>query len=174
MARRWMVGVLGSGSEEHAALAEPLGRWLAHEGFDLLTGGGRGVMTAVCRAFHDVTQRRGVTVGILPAGPPPGYPNPYIDMAIHTHLPQRGAQGAGEGSRNHLIVLSAHVLVALPGGPGTRTEVELATRYHRPILAYLGDGRIEGIEPGSVPLCAADLGEVQVFILSHTRGSGRD
>src|SRR5262249_50687286 len=52
--RRPLVGVMGSGSEEHADLAEPLGRWLAEAGFDLLTGGGRGVMAAACRGFAAV------------------------------------------------------------------------------------------------------------------------
>jgi uncharacterized protein (TIGR00725 family) len=131
-------------------------------------------MTAVCRAFHEVPNRRGVTVGILPAGPPPGYPNPYVHVAIHTHLPQRGAEGAGPQIRNHINVLSAHVLVCLPGGAGTRTEVELAGRYGRPVIAYLGGGRIEGIDTNSLPVRAVDLGEVQAFILCHTRGSGRD
>ena len=34
-------------------LAEPLGRMLAAIGVHLLTGGGRGVMESVSRAFHD-------------------------------------------------------------------------------------------------------------------------
>jgi uncharacterized protein (TIGR00725 family) len=170
--RRWLVGVMGSGTEEYAALAGPLGQWLAEEGFDLLTGGGGGVMAAVCRAFHGVAGRPGLTVGILPAGPPPGYPNPWVDLAIHTHLPDRGAAGAGERSRNHLNVLSAHVLVALPGGPGTATEVALARRYGRPLITHLGPaGRIPGLAGGEVP-AAADLAGVQAFVLRHTRREG--
>ena len=39
-----MIGVMGSSREEHAELAVPLGRWIAEQGFDLLTGGGGGVM----------------------------------------------------------------------------------------------------------------------------------
>ena len=56
----------------------------------LLTGGGAGVMAAVCRGFAAVPDRRGLSVGILPAGPPAGYPNPYLDIVIQTHLPQAG------------------------------------------------------------------------------------
>ena len=38
-------------------------------------------------------------------------------------------------SRNHIIVLSADHVVALPGGPGTRSEVELALDYGKsPVL----------------------------------------
>jgi len=40
-------------------------------------------------------------------------------------------------SRNHINVLSSNVLVALPGGAGTASEVSLALRYGRPLIAYL-------------------------------------
>jgi uncharacterized protein (TIGR00725 family) len=168
-----LIGVMGSGHAEHADLAEPLGRWLAEHGFDLLTGGGAGVMAAVCRGFHQVPGRRGVTVGVLPAGPPPGYPNPWVDVAIHTHLPARGAAGADERSRNHLNVLSAAVLVVLPGGPGTRTEVELARHYRRPFIAYLGrDGTVEGLRRDELPL-AQTQAEVEDFIRERLGERGR-
>jgi uncharacterized protein (TIGR00725 family) len=161
---------LGSGTDEYAELAVPLGRWIAGRGFDLITGGGGGAMAAVCRGFHDVPERRGVTIGILPAGPPSGYPNPWVDIAIHTHLPQRGADGAGERSRNHLIILSSHVLIALPGGPGTRTEVELADRYKRPLLAFLGpSGAIDGLTRAALPAVAVTLAEVEAFVLKWCR-----
>ena len=162
---RRVIGVMGSGTAEHAELAEPLGGWLAEQGFDLLTGGGGGVMAAVCRGFHGVPVRTGITVGILPAGPPPGYPNRWIELAIHTHLPARGEEGASERSRNHLNVLSSHVLVALPGSAGTRTEVELALCYRRPLIAYLGPaGVIAGLAREQLPAVANSLAEVQEFI----------
>jgi uncharacterized protein (TIGR00725 family) len=167
-ARRRLIGVMGSGRTEHAELAVPLGRWLAEQGLDLLTGGGAGVMAAVCRGFHEVPGRKGVTVGVLPAGPPPGYPNAWVDVAILTHLPDRGAAGASERSRNHLNVLSSRVVVALPGGAGTRSEVELARRYGRPLIAYLGrDGAIEGLGRGELPAVAAELAEVAAFVRRH-------
>ena len=40
-------------------MTEPLGRWLAESGYDLLTGGGAGVMAAVSRAFTAVPNRCG-------------------------------------------------------------------------------------------------------------------
>ena len=180
-----MIGVMGSSREEHAALAVPFGRWIAEQGFDLLTGGGGGVMTAVCRGFREVAERSrlaprdgsgplgeregykacGVAVGILPTGPPAGYPNPYVDVVIQTHLPKRGAEGADERSRNHINVLSADILVVLPGGPGTRTEVELAARYGRPFIAYLGpNGAIAGLTREELPQVAVTLEEVKAFI----------
>lgn len=174
--RRWLVGVMGSGTQEHAELAEPLGRWLGSAGYDLLTGGGGGVMAAVCRGFAEVPGRAGVSVGILPAGPPPGYPNPWVDVAIRTHLPQRGAEGAGERSRNHLNVLSPDALVVLPGGAGTRTEVELAFRYRKPFVVYLGPaGAIEGLRRDQLPAVAATQAEVEEFVrrqLQEIEGRG--
>ena len=100
-------------------------------------------MHAVAESFSRVVSREGLAVGVLPGDPqtgepPPDYPNPFVDIPLRTHLPSRGADGAGAGSRNHIIVLSADVVVALPGGEGTASEAELATRYGVPIIAYLG------------------------------------
>jgi uncharacterized protein (TIGR00725 family) len=143
---------MGSGSEEHAERAEPLGRWLAREGVHLLTGGGAGTMAAVSRAFCSVPQRSGLSLGVLPGDAqgraPDGYPNPWVELAIRTHLPLRGRRGGEPLSRNHLNVLSAHVLVALPGGAGTSSEVALALRYARPIVAFVTErGEIPGLPP---------------------------
>src|SRR5262245_40671579 len=164
--RRWLIGVMGSHAEEHADLAVPLGRWLAEAGYDLLTGGGPGVMEAVSRGFAGVAGRRGVVVGVLPADkddparPKKGYPNPYVEVVVRTHLPAVGDDGASPASRNHVNVLSAHVVVALPGGPGTRTEVELAVRYGRPVIAYLGaTGEIVGLPRERLPAVASELVE---------------
>src|SRR5438067_10100927 len=130
-------------------------------------------MAAVCRGFAEVPGRAGVSVGILPAGPPAGYPNPWVDLAIRTHLPQRGEEGAGERSRNHLNVLSSDVLVVLPGGAGTRTEVELALRYRKPFLAYLGPGgAIDGLRRDELPAVAATQAEVGAFVWRHLREAG--
>jgi uncharacterized protein (TIGR00725 family) len=138
-----VVGVMGSGREEHVERAEPLGRWLAREGVHLLTGGGAGTMTAVSRAFCSVPERTGLSLGVLPGDAqgraPHGYPNPWIELAIHTHLPLRGPVGGKQLSRNHLNVLSSHVVVALPGGAGTSSEVALALRYARPIVAFVAE-----------------------------------
>ena len=134
---------MGSGAARHAHLAKPLGRALAPIGVHLLTGGGRGVMEAVSRAFHEVSGREGLVIGVLPAadagpGAPPGYPNPWVELAIRTHLDARGDDGSGLRSRNHVNILSSDVVVALPGSAGTASEVELAIRYGRPLI-LLGD-----------------------------------
>lgn len=151
------VAVIGSGDDAHAERAVPLGARLAEQPVHLVTGGGGGVMAAVSRAFAEVPERVGRTIGILPAGedgvrPPPGYPNPWIEIPVLTHLPLRGASGAEPMSRNHLNVLSADVVVALPGGAGTASEVALALRYGRPLVAHLAQhDEIPGL-PESVAL----------------------
>src|SRR5262249_29779612 len=167
-----MVGVMGSGTEEHADLAEPLGRWIAEQGYDLLTGGGQGVMAAASRGFASVPGRRGVAVGVLPAGPPAGHPNHLGAIAIRTPLTKRGSEGADILGRNHINILSSDVIVALPGGPGTRTEVDLALHYGKPLIAFLGPGRgaIDGIDRAAFSCAAATLADVTDFVRTHLGG----
>jgi uncharacterized protein (TIGR00725 family) len=142
--RRAIVGVMGSGVDRHEDLAAPLGRWIAEHGHHLLTGGGAGVMEAVSEAFARVPGRVGLAIGVLKAmldaqgRVVPRTPNPFVDIAIRTHLPLSGDEGTAPLSRNHINVLSADLVVGLPGGGGTRSEMELALRYERPVVAFLG------------------------------------
>jgi uncharacterized protein (TIGR00725 family) len=161
---------MGSGTISHAARAEPLGAWLAGEGVHLLTGGGSGVMTAVSRAFTRVAGRRGLCIGVLPAaaadpaaGGPAGYPNPWVELVIRTHLPYSGAYGTGPLSRNHINILSADAIIALPGAAGTSSEVHLALRYQRPLIAYLSRPDEIPDLPPQTPV-ARELAEVQAFV----------
>lgn len=162
-ARLPIVGVMGSGTAEHAERAEPLGRRLAALGAHLLTGGGGGVMAAVSRGFHGVPGRRGLVIGVIPGGDKAGYPNPWVEVPIFTHLSLTGDRGMEAMSRNHVNVLSSDVIVALPGGAGTSSEVQLALRYGRPVVAWIEhDGDIPAL-PRDVPR-AADLEAVEVFV----------
>jgi hypothetical protein len=43
------------------------------------------------------------------------------------------------------VVLSGDVVVALPGGPGTASEIALAERYHRPLIEIGTLGDLEGL-----------------------------
>ncbi len=181
--RRRVVTAIGSGQTADPYCAE-VGRLIASLGYDLLTGAGRGVMEAVSRAFHETRPRRGLVIGVVPArvepieslerrrpakveyDVPDGYPNEWVELAIYTHLPDSGPDGTRRSSRNHINVLSADVLVALPGGPGTRTEVELAACYERPIIAYLGpNGAINGLSRERFPAIGITQAEVESFVL---------
>jgi predicted Rossmann-fold nucleotide-binding protein len=147
------VAVIGSGKTADPC-CEEIGRLVAGLGVDLLTGGGRGVMEAVSRAFVEASPRRGISIGVIPATvepltaieqrqdadvryrPPDGYPNPWIELAIYTHLPDSGREGTLRSSRNHINVLSADAIVALPGDEGTESEMWLAVHYGVPIVVY--------------------------------------
>ena len=163
-----IVGVMGSGSEGHIERATPLGRWLAESGVHLLTGGGGGVMAAVCKSFYSVRHRTGSVIGIIPwdedAGKPrEGYPNPWVEIPIYTHLPLSGGQGTEPLSRNHINVLSSDVIVALPGGTGTASEVTLAVDYRRPIVAFVdSEDQIPGLS-SEVPV-ERDFEAVRAFV----------
>lgn len=145
--KKTVVAVIGSGTESHVSLTEPLGKWLAGQGCDLINGGGGGVMAAVSQAFAQVADRQGRVIGVIPSSgpcdspearaayaPPTGYPNDWIDFPIYTHLHQSGTSGKKSSSRNHIIILTADVIVAFPGGEGTRSEIQLALEYGKPLV----------------------------------------
>lgn len=142
MSRRPVVGVMGSGNDMHEDRAQEVGSWLAREGVHLLTGGGGGVMASVSKAFRETPGREGLVIGIIPGengsgNPKAGYPNPEVEISIFTHLHQGGREGAEALSRNHINVLSSDVIIVLPGGSGTATEVSLAEKYGRKLVVYL-------------------------------------
>jgi len=106
------------------------------------------------RFRRDRAPRRGIVIGIVPAEvhglrqleernaadvryeQPPGYPNEWVELVIYTHLPDTGPDGTRRSSRNHLNVLSADAIVALPGREGTDSEIWLATQYRVPVIAF--------------------------------------
>ena len=184
-----IVGVMGSGSRSHLERASALGSWLAEYGVHLLTGGGGGVMAAVSQSFYETPNRRGLVIGVLPwdesaegsnegypgqeagyprqkAGYPgrkDGYPNPWVEIPVQTHLPLSGERGTEPLSRNHINVLTSDVIVALPGDAGTLSEVELAVRYERPVIAFVESKQeIPGL-PDGVSV-SSSLAGVQKFV----------
>ena len=142
-----VVGVIGSGTESYSQLSEPLGQWLAGQDCDLINGGGGGIMAAVSQAFAETPNRQGKVIGVIPASgpcdtpearsaysPATGYPNPWIDSPIYTHLHFSGPSGKETGSRNSIIILTGDAIVAFPGGAGTGSEIQLALEYGKPLL----------------------------------------
>jgi uncharacterized protein (TIGR00725 family) len=167
---RQTVGVIGSGTFEHEESARAVGEALADLGVNLLTGGGRGVMTSVSRAFTQHSRTRGICIGIIPcesetdrATPKAGYPNEFVELVIHTHLPLSGDQGTHDLSRNHINVLSCVAIVALPGEGGTVSEIELAIRYGKPVTAYSPDPALVQHFPRSVRR-ARNIDDVKEFL----------
>ncbi len=113
-----IIGVMG-GSEVSPSvykLAYELGARIAEQGWLLLNGGrDAGVMRA---SAEGAKSRNGLTIGILPGGSR-DQANPFIDIPIVTNL------GA---ARNVVNVLSSDLVVALPGGAGTLSEIALALK----------------------------------------------
>jgi len=119
-----IIGVMGGGqvTQEIADLAHELGQALARKGWIVLSGGrNAGVMAAVSEGAAGAG---GLVVGILP--------DRNLDRASpHLTIPIR--TGLGDG-RNVLNVLSSDVVVALPGGAGTLSEIALALKNRKPLL----------------------------------------
>ncbi len=118
--RRPIIGVMGSGrASQHDRLARELGQQLAAAGYVLLTGGGNGIMSA---ASQGMAEAGGLVIGILPSDGPNDpryagtYPNPYVHIPIYTGMSL---------ARNAINIKSSDVVVALPGGPGTLSEIAL-------------------------------------------------
>ncbi len=180
MRRLPIIGVMGSSQEDSAELAGPLGLLIARLGCHLLTGGRGGVMEAVSRAFCSVKDRRGSTLGILPEGSPP---NPFVEIPIFTQLPATNDPSHPEWrwSRNHINIRTSSAVIALPGGAGTASELELAATgaHQRPCLAFLGTRgqiartqRLEDTaalltEAGARVPVAADISQVEAFLLKY-------
>ena len=163
-----IVGVMGSHEKEWKEYSVPLGTLLAHRGFNLLTGAGDGVMSAVARSFTEVEDRKGVTIGILPAVDYIGqklneedYPNPYIEIPMITPLSAKAESDIMPFSRNLVNVMTANALVILPGSHGTKNEVSLGLYYKKPMLLFGPDSAF-GKFPEE-PLRAEEIHHVEQF-----------
>lgn len=123
---RRIVGVMGSGrplAHNAAAVARRLGSLIAAENWVLLTGGrASGVMDAASRGAKDAG---GLVVGVLP-DTDTVRASSAVDIAIRT--------GMGD-ARNVVNVLSSDVVIAMPGGAGTLSEVALALSAGKPVIA---------------------------------------
>ena len=109
--------------------AEEVGQDLARGGAIVVTGGLGGVMRAASRGASAIG---GQTIGILP-GADPAEANEFIQTPIATGL---GVV------RNLVVVTSADAVVAVGGRHGTLSEIGLALRMGRSVVA-LSSWRVE-------------------------------
>ncbi len=133
------ITVIGSGGEVPSSvceMAEELGRAIASRGVVLITGGRGGVMEAVCKGAKE---RNGLTVGILPGSGRDA--NRYVDVVIVT--------GMGDG-RNVINVLSGDVVIAVHGGAGTLSEIGLALKAGKRVIALRPSGGVAEKMAGAV------------------------
>ena len=129
------VAVIGDGDprgpDAHRMLewAEEVGQHLARGGAVVVTGGLGGVMRAASRG---AVGAGGETIGILP-GADASEANEYVRTPIATGL---GVV------RNLVVVTAADAVVAVGGRHGTLSEIGLALRMGRQVVA-LSSWRIE-------------------------------
>ncbi|HOK06927.1 MAG TPA: LOG family protein [Syntrophales bacterium] len=130
--RPYIVGVMG-GADAPAPLLEEaflLGDGIARRGHVLLTGGGPGIMRA---ASEGAWRAGGLVIAVLPNDrlwPLDGYPNEYVDIPIYTGL---------SDARNVINAKTPHLIVILPGGAGTLSELALALKAGTPVVTLRRD-----------------------------------
>ena len=135
-----MIGVVGTGKSSEAIdeLAAEVGREIARNNGVLICGGLGGVMTAAARGAKEAG---GYTVGVLP-GPGIYAANPYIDFPIASNMGQ---------ARNAIIVQTAEVLIAVGGGYGTLSEIALALKIGKGVVALRPHFSIPGLHTAESP-----------------------
>lgn len=140
MARGPLIGVIGAASCSSvvAALAFEVGREIARQNGVLVCGGLGGVMAAAARGAKE---SNGYTVGILP-GPDIGKANPYIDFPIATNMSH---------ARNAIIVNTAQVLIAIAGSYGTLSEMALALKAGKGVIALQPQFNVPGVRVVASP-----------------------
>jgi uncharacterized protein (TIGR00725 family) len=124
--------------------ARTVGGLLAERGFVVVCGGLGGVMTAVCQGAKEAG---GTTIGILP-GETADAANPFVDVPIVT--------GLGI-ARNVLVVRNGEAVVAVAGAAGTLSEIGIALKLGRPVVALGHYAALPGVVPAETPEQAVAL-----------------
>jgi uncharacterized protein (TIGR00725 family) len=121
---RLYVAVVGSGeaSGELYERARAVGGLVAMRGGIVVCGGRSGVMEAAARG---ATEAGGTAIGVLPDEDRRSA-NGYLTYSVAT--------GAGH-ARNLAVVCSGDVVVAVGGEYGTLSEIGLALKVGRPVVA---------------------------------------
>ncbi|HPH03618.1 MAG TPA: TIGR00725 family protein [Spirochaetota bacterium] len=124
MTRRPQVLVIGDSADypDRNETARILGRFIAEQGWVLISGGRGGVMAAASRGAQEGC---GISVAILPSDRMEEA-NPWADIVIPT--------GIGF-ARNYTNTLAADVVVSIGGGTGTLCEIAYAWQANKPIIA---------------------------------------
>jgi len=105
-------------------LARRVGELIGEGGAVVLCGGGQGVMAAVSEGAKSAG---GLVVGIMPGSDiSESPPNEWVDIPIYT--------GMSDG-RNSINAKSADVVIAVAGSFGTLSEIGLALKNGKKVIA---------------------------------------
>lgn len=141
-----IIGVIGAGQVSAAGyqFAREVGRLLGEKGVVLVCGGLSGVMEAACRGCREAG---GETLGILP-GPEGKAANPYVSLAVATNMGH---------ARNVIIAHTAQALIAVEGEYGTLSEMAIALKLGRPVVALNSWPGLDGVLEAASAEEAVDL-----------------
>ncbi len=134
------ISIVGAGecSFQIADWAHEIGNYLAENGIRIICGGLSGVMHYACKGAYEAG---GETMGILP-GPETSAANQYVTHPIATDLGQM---------RNYLVVLNGLFTIAISGGYGTLSEVAMACKLGKKVIALGEWDNLPGVEPAKGP-----------------------
>lgn len=141
-----IIGVIGAGEcrKSWCEWAEEVGKRIAIRGAVLICGGLGGVMEAAAKGARS---EGGITVGILP-GPSKEDANPFISIPVATNMGH---------ARNAIIAQAADGLIAVGGSFGTLSEIALALKMKKPVVALDPPVEIPGIVKANLPAEAVEL-----------------
>ncbi len=139
------VAVVGSErcDERHYRIAYEVGRLLAERGCVVINGGLGGVMEA---SAAGAKLKGGLTVGIIPSDRKEDA-NQYIDIVIVTDMGH---------ARNVIIAQSCDAMIAVGGGYGTVSEMAIALKLGKKVVAIEPEIVLPGLEIAESPEEAVD------------------
>jgi uncharacterized protein (TIGR00725 family) len=131
--------VCGASEATHAQLdaAREVGKLLAESGAIVINGGFGGVMAA---ASEGAARAGGTVIGLLPDTDRIGA-NPHLTISLPTGMGQ---------ARNVLVVTAAESVIAIGEGWGTLSEIAVARRLGRPVIA-LDSWSLKGLDSAATP-----------------------
>lgn len=140
------IAVIGASQcdEEIYSVAERVGELIAEKGWVLVNGGLGGVMEASARGAR---KKGGVVVGITPQADRK-YANPYCSVVIATNMGH---------ARNVIIVHSSDAVIAVDGEYGTISEMAIALKEGKPLVAIKPPVELKGMKVAETPEEAVEM-----------------
>jgi len=134
------IGVIGASrcDDRIYRMAMRVGELLAERGCIVINGGLGGVMEASAKGAK---LRGGITVGIIPSDSKE-HSNPYVDVVVVTNMGH---------ARNVIIAHSSDALIAIGGEYGTISEMAIALKLGKKVVAIEPPVVLPGIKVVETP-----------------------